>query len=180
MKYKAFLSLVKQVYSDAEDKILTTSKGYWRDTKNKSFITELVHHWYKDFDLEELKEESKHVEEVFNSLTKQLEVYNVAIYATKSYILDTPYYTTKKTLTKLSNIRDEFVEYRDSFIKIISCNRSMLDDHIPANNWRLCKIFKVKPATKINPKLVIPDEYIDKIAATYFDLIRHGLITNED
>lgn len=179
MKYKQFLSIVRDLYTRIPDKIVTSSSGYW-NTNQQSFITEVVYHCLSDLSLEELAEESKHVESVFREMEIKYEDYSFDMYMSRCYVLNKCYYTTKETHKKLYNIKETFQDNTKDFLYAISCNNSDFADHIPANNWRLCKIFKVKPASKINPKLVIPDEYIDKIVATYFDLIRHGLITNED
>jgi len=176
MKYKEFTKKVRQLYRLAQETMLETSQSYYTDNKHKAFIFELVQHTLKDIDLDFLEVESKRIETIYNDIQEQCKLYHFDVYKNQHLILNKRYFLSREMHKKIHQIQENFEQERWDFGKAMTCGNSDYHEFAPAHNWRLCKLFNVKPTVKVNPRFVIEDKYIDKITATYFDLIRHGII----
>ena len=98
----------------------------------------------------------------------------VSMYINRSFVLNKQLVLNNSVLHLIKNIQHAFDNEYTILLGHLSCKHTDFPDNIPTHNWRLSKVFKVKPAQRTNPKFVIEDQFIEKAVQIYFDMIRHG------
>lgn len=180
MKYKQFLEHLGRLKYDTHETIFSEhfrhSYGFPFAEK---YAVELATQRLQQFDIQELKNISnaylKNYEDLWESFKDlSISMYLNSMYLNRVFVLNKQLVVNTSVQNLIKNIQHAFDNEYTILLEHLSCRYTDFPDNIPTHNWRLSKVFKTKPAQKVNPKFVIEDHFIEKAVQIYFDMIRHG------